>query len=47
MKTLPSEFTVMPGSHQGIGPWFGERLALAAARDVERGCGTVTPIGPR
>ena len=28
-------------------PWFGERLALAAARDIERACGAVTPIDPR
>ena len=37
----------MPDGVQVIGPWFGERLALAAARDVERACGTVTPINPR
>jgi hypothetical protein len=27
--------------------WFGERLALTAARDIERACGFVTPIDPR
>ncbi len=37
----------MPDGVQVIGPWFGERLTLAAARDVERGCGTLTPIDPR
>jgi amidase len=37
----------MPDGVQVIGPWFGERLALAAARDIERACGTVTPIDPR
>ncbi len=37
----------MPDSVKVIGPWFGERLALGAARDIERGCGTVTPVDPR
>jgi amidase len=37
----------MPDGVQLIGPWFGERLALAAARDVERACGIATPIDPR
>ena len=37
----------MPDGVQVIGPWFGERLALAAARDIERTCGIVTPINPR
>lgn len=37
----------MPDGVQVIGPWFGERLALAAARDIERACGAVTPIDPR
>jgi amidase len=37
----------MPDGVQVIGPWFGERLAFSAARDIERACGTVTPINPR
>jgi amidase len=37
----------MPDGVQVIGPWFGERLAFAAARDIERSCGIVTPINPR
>jgi amidase len=37
----------MPAGVQVIGPWFGERLTLAAARDIERTCGLVTPIDPR
>jgi amidase len=37
----------LPDGVQVIGPWFGERLTLAAARDIEHGCGTVTPIDPR
>ena len=37
----------MPDGVQLIGPLFGERLALAAARDVERACGIVTPVDPR
>ncbi len=37
----------MPDGVQVIGPLFGERLALAAARDIEHTCGLVTPIDPR
>lgn len=37
----------MPDGVQVIGPWFGERLALTASRDIERACGTVAPIDPR
>ena len=36
----------MPDGVQLIGPWFGERLVLSAARDVERACGAITPIDP-
>jgi Asp-tRNA(Asn)/Glu-tRNA(Gln) amidotransferase A subunit family amidase len=37
----------LPDGVQVIGPLFGERLALAAARHIERACGTVTPVDPR
>jgi len=33
----------MPTGVQLIGPLYGDRLALAAARDVEAALGTLTP----